>query len=264
MDCGGFCYAGEYYGAAPVAFHSHPDAELVFQAEGACTHYLEDGQEFVAAPGMVFAVAAGMPHRQTSHGEAHTIYVVCDTPFATPRLFPATGEPFVAQCFGAILDAWQNGRPGHRLIIDGLRTTLLRWLNDFASTTHDEKQRAMANPAIWRARDYIDAGFCEPIVMEKMARECGLSHSYLTAEFRRVFGETPQRYLLRKRLAMAARLLIDPQRNLKEIAIHCGFSGINYFSRCFHAAYRMTPSKYRAIHSERAPSGVLSESMPKS
>ena len=105
MDEKAFCYAGEYSGASPVAFHSHPAAELVFQAEGTCVPGLEDGREFVAAPGAVFAVPAGVAHRQASLCEARTVYVVGDTPFPTPRLFPVAGEPFVAGCFNAILDA---------------------------------------------------------------------------------------------------------------------------------------------------------------
>lgn len=250
MDEKAFCYAGEYSGASPVAFHSHPAAELVFQAEGTCVHGLEDGREFVAAPGAVFAVPAGVAHRQASLCEARTVYVVGDTPFPTPRLFPVAGEPFVAGCFHAILDAWQNGRPGHLLIIDGLRATLSRWLAEIPTCAAQEGGSAAVNPAVRRARDFLDANFREPIVLEKMARQCGLSHSHLTAEFRRFFGETPQRYLARKRLAMAARLLLDPRRPIKEIALCSGFSGTNYFTRSFHAAYRMTPSQYRAAHSD--------------
>lgn len=254
MDESVFCYAGEYSGAAPVAFHCHPAAELVFQAEGTCVHGLEDGREFVAPPGAVFAVPAGAPHRQFSRGEARTVYIVGDTPFPAPRLFPATGEPFVATCFRVILDVWQSGRPGHRVIIDGLRATLSRWLAEASAISTQEENNAVVSPAVRRARGFIDANFRGPVVMEKMARACGLSHSYLTAEFRRVFGETPQRYLARKRLALAARLLLDPRRPIKEIAICCGFSGTNYFTRSFHAAYRMTPSEYRAAHADGADS----------
>ena len=252
MDIGDFRYAGEYSGDTPVAFHVHPAAELVFQKEGVCTHHLENGREFVAAPGAVFAVPAGTMHRQTSHGEAGTIYIVGDLPLSRPRLFPAAGEPFVARCFREILDAWQNGRPGHLVIINGLRLTLLHWLQEVYAEVAEKKPTLLDTPAVRRARDYIDANFRRQFNVETMARECGLSHSYLTEKFRESFGETPQRYLSRKRLEMAKRLLIDPRRNIKEIAICCGFSGTNYFTRCFHAAYRMTPSEYRAAYADFA------------
>lgn len=57
------------------------------------------------------------------------------------------------------------------------------------------------NRRLLRARDAMDRGFAEPLDVPALARIAIMSPAHFIREFRRVFGETPHRYLQRGWLA---------------------------------------------------------------
>ena len=58
-----------------------------------------------------------------------------------------------------------------------------------------------------RAKDLADARYFEPLDVGHLARAAGLARAHFSREFRRAFGESPQAYLLTRRLERAAALL---------------------------------------------------------
>jgi AraC-like DNA-binding protein len=83
--------------------------------------------------------------------------------------------------------------------------------------------------------------------VERAARACGISTSYLSRLFRRFDHESPKRYLLRCRMAFAASLLLDPQLLVKEVAALAGYEDQYHFSRRFKAAYGQSPESFRRL-----------------
>ena len=112
-----------------------------------------------------------------------------------------------------------------------------------------------------RAKDLIDARYREALDVPTIARVAHLSPAHFSREFRRVFGETPHRYLLTRRLERAAALLRNTEWPVADICLAVGLSSIGSFTTSFRRAYGTSPSAYRAAHppSERArvPTCVL-------
>lgn len=76
-------------------------------------------------------------------------------------------------------------------------------------------------------------------------RELGLSRSHLRALFVAEFGTTPRRYLERRRLAAAERLLDHPGRSVKEVAVTLGFRHASHFCLWFKRLRGVRPTEAR-------------------
>jgi AraC-like DNA-binding protein len=97
-----------------------------------------------------------------------------------------------------------------------------------------------------RAKDLIDARYREPLDVPALARAARLSTAHFSREFRRVFGETPHRYLLTRRLERAAALLRNTDRTVADICITVGLRSVGSFTTSFGRAFGMSPTAYRA------------------
>ncbi len=98
--------------------------------------------------------------------------------------------------------------------------------------------------------DYISAHFAEPITIRKLAAVAGLSISQFDRRFRRAFGQTPSRFLIRYRLTRASQLLVRTDQIISRIAQETGFFDHSHFSREFRAMFGVSPGRYRKTHSE--------------
>ncbi len=101
------------------------------------------------------------------------------------------------------------------------------------------------NRRMLRARDTIDRSYATPLDVAALARVAHVSPAHFARQFRAVFGETPHRYLQRRRLERAMELLRDTDRPVTEICLDVGFAGLGTFSRTFRAVVGVPPSAYR-------------------
>ena len=80
----------------------------------------------------------------------------------------------------------------------------------------------------------------------------GFSRAHVNAEFKKYIGETPRRYLHRKRLQQAMQKLVsNPELSLAEVAAACGYSSQPLFNRHFRAATGQTPGQFRRAQHQR-------------
>lgn len=106
------------------------------------------------------------------------------------------------------------------------------------------------NRRLLRARDAIDRDFAKPLDVPALARVALMSPAHFSRRFRDTFGETPHRYLQRRRIERACALLRDTGTTVTEVALAVGFDSLGTFSRTFTAIIGRSPSRYRA---EAAP-----------
>jgi PAS domain S-box-containing protein len=83
------------------------------------------------------------------------------------------------------------------------------------------------------------------LTIESLASECGLSIRAMQRQFQRVFGLTPQEFLLKTRVAAACHLLRTTAQPLSEIAAECGFPDQSSFTQHFRRHVGVTPRRYR-------------------
>src|SRR5207302_8724987 len=97
-----------------------------------------------------------------------------------------------------------------------------------------------------RAKDVADARYVEPLGVDDLAGAAGLSRAHFSREFRRVFGESPHAYLLRRRRERAAALLRTTDRSVADICFSVGLRSVGSFTTSFTRSYGMPPTAYRA------------------
>src|SRR6266853_2141897 len=103
-----------------------------------------------------------------------------------------------------------------------------------------------SNRRLLRARDAMDRTYAQPLDVPSLARIAFVSEAHFTRTFRAAFGETPHRYLQRRRVERAMFLLRESDRSVTDICFEVGFNSLGTFSRTFHEIVRATPIAYRA------------------
>jgi AraC-like DNA-binding protein len=104
------------------------------------------------------------------------------------------------------------------------------------------------NRRLLRARDAMDRAYAEPLNVRTVAAVAHVSEAHFIRSFRSVFGETPHRYLQRRRVERSMFLLRETERSVTDICFDVGFSSPGTFSRTFREIVGETPSGYRAGH----------------
>ena len=112
-----------------------------------------------------------------------------------------------------------------------------------ARSIEDENRRML------RARDAMDRDYALPLDVPNLASLACVSEAHFIRTFKATFGETPHRYLQRRRVERAMYLLRTGDRSVTDICMDVGFSSLGTFSRTFRDIVGETPSRFR----ERGP-----------
>lgn len=107
-----------------------------------------------------------------------------------------------------------------------------------------------------RARDAIDRDYAKPLDIPALAGLAAVSEAHFIRTFRDTFGETPHRYLQRRRVERAMALLRNSDRSVTQICFDVGFTSLGTFSRTFRAIVGESPSSFR--HGAQVPRPVPS------
>ncbi|MGY1833048.1 helix-turn-helix domain-containing protein [Geodermatophilus sp. SYSU D01180] len=102
-----------------------------------------------------------------------------------------------------------------------------------------------SNRRMLRARDEMDRSYGEPLDVPALARIAHVSEAHFIRTFKETFGETPHRYLQRRRVERAMFLLRSTDRTVTDVCMAVGFSSLGTFSRVFTEVVGEPPSVYR-------------------
>lgn len=102
-----------------------------------------------------------------------------------------------------------------------------------------------SNRRMLRARDAMDRDYAKPLDIATLASIADVSEAHLIRTFRATFGETPHRYLQRRRVERAMFLLRETDRDVTEICLDVGFTSLGTFGRTFHEIVGESPTTYR-------------------
>jgi AraC-like DNA-binding protein len=104
---------------------------------------------------------------------------------------------------------------------------------------------AAAEETFLRCKGAIEAQAARLATLGDITKAVGLEASHLCRLFRRYQGLSPYQYLLHRKMALAAELLMDPTALVKEAASHVGFADPYHFSRCFKKVHRVAPRQFQ-------------------
>jgi AraC-like DNA-binding protein len=182
-------------------------------------------------------------------GEAVRAIVGRPTPLPFARQ-PVADRPllarFVSDAFGSTL--------AEPLARDALIVRLAEaLLAADPSLSQPGRPRRLDVAALARARAFLDSqrGIVRSADLERLA---GLSRFDLARQFRVLYGTSPYRYSLQRRLAFA-RAELATGRPLVEVALAAGFADQAHFTRLFAATYGLPPGRYAALHAPPGSAG---------
>jgi AraC-like DNA-binding protein len=102
-----------------------------------------------------------------------------------------------------------------------------------------------SNRRMLRSRDAMDRGYAEALDIPALARIAHVCPAHFIRTFRATFGETPHRYLQRRRVERAMFLLRETERSVTDICLAVGFGSLGTFSRTFREVTGESPTAYR-------------------
>ena len=102
----------------------------------------------------------------------------------------------------------------------------------------------LQSPNIVHAINYINSNFTEPISVRNIAKAANVSVNTLERHFNQALNISPLKYVRKKRLANAARLL-SAGCSVTEASEQSGFPDYSNFISVFKKTYGMTPLEYK-------------------
>src|SRR5713101_4015022 len=120
-------------------------------------------------------------------------------------------------------------------------SAILQGRDEAVSRAVEETNRRML-----RARDAIDRTYSQPLDVPYLAQVACVSDAHFIRTFRATFGETPHRYLQRRRVERAMFMLCETERSITDICFDVGFNSLGTFSRPFRDIVGVSPTEYRA------------------
>ena len=134
--------------------------------------------------------------------------------------------------------------PAHRTLLAA--TSFLRQQIDprFAGDIPDRNGRLLA----WqlrKVRSYVDCHIAERISVADLSALISLSGAHFSRAFRRTCKESPHAFVVRRRLELAARYLLETDAPISDIALRCGFADQAHLCRLFRRARGISPASWR-------------------
>jgi AraC family L-rhamnose operon transcriptional activator RhaR/AraC family L-rhamnose operon regulatory protein RhaS len=154
------------------------------------------------------------------------------------------------------------GRSGYRSAMLGLFMNLLCHLLRSYSAGVELSAKSEAEKGINNAVKYLNRHFLDPFVLGNLLKISAMSRSSFMSYFRTVTGYAPKQYVIRKRIAYAAKRITECKSSFTEIAMECGFHDSSHFSKAFKHVTGESPRAYRkrtAMHSDQESRWTLYE-----
>ncbi len=114
----------------------------------------------------------------------------------------------------------------------------------FSVNTKEYEQEA---PALQYIRSHYDGR----LTVEEIADAAGLNVQYFCRYFKKNTGKTVTEYINEIRINHAAKMLLESEDKIIDIAGQCGYDNVGYFIKRFRQCKGITPSDYRKGNREK-------------
>ena len=98
---------------------------------------------------------------------------------------------------------------------------------------------------------FMNSNYIMKVPIQQLAYMCGRSVSTFTREFKLIFNTTPHQWILKKRLQVAHKLLVETSKNISAVSLETGFEDLAHFSKAFKKEYGESPSGIKQKNNEK-------------
>lgn len=190
------------------------------------------------------------PHGYNSTGAVHhaTFKIRVHPRYAAmlghaPRIVRFEAEHLVAAKSAA--RSSQSGEPlGVHGVIAAATICLIHALRNRSFPAQATGSSPLSSHTFWGVLNEVIASPHADWTVGRLAQRCHLSAGHFTKTFLRVFGQTPQRFLLEARIWGAADRLNQSDASIKDVAQIMGYATVHSFSRAFKRVVGVSPAAY--------------------
>lgn len=244
--------------------HTHNFSEIVIIKSGRGRHIL-NGHVFNLFPGMFFVINEKDCHAYEEVADLHLINVLFKKPnsfqfvknidrflmLIKQNALKSQSHFFIDEKFDThinlVLKQLQNN-PFHnienQLLYEScfLQLLLLLIENSYTKIGEGSTENRVKQLLIWLNDNYAD-----DINWDSITEKFSLSLRTFHRSLLKLFNITPQKYLMKIRLADASYQLRYTDQSITQIAYRCGFNDSHYFTNCFKKEFNITPKKYKDL-----------------
>lgn len=260
----------------PMHQHRHHFYEIIWVLSGTAMH-VTDGFRHRIGPGEVMVIDPKRRHGYEDTESLNLINLLLD-----PSLFPAWEDAFselhgFQRLFVLSGDQWERKEYSNRLrLTEQDAEDLSEWINRMEAETHSDARESTVLAENWafqiigllsrrgdrllprsskphppasgvnRLFSWIEVHLEEPLRVEDLAREAGMSVRTLQRAFRQRAGSSPMAYLRERRMALAERLLRQPgDQTVADIGRQCGYADPTHFATAVKRHFGHSPRQLR-------------------
>ncbi len=243
-------YVGRHTLIHTVSRHAHESWEFVYCTYGSGAFRFDD-HILPYKSGEVVVIPPMLPHSNQSEQGFRNIHMNVLSPVLSlkePAVIKDDGNHFLLDAFNAAFFHFYSDRKEKTAFLSAYGSLIAQYLAAYQTV----RPRSEVVEAIERSilSGYADCDY----QLEAFLRALPFSYDYLRKLFQKELGVTPHKYLIDKRLQVAAEALVNSEDgaiSVADISLMCGFRDPLYFSKMFKKRYGVSPSSY--ARDKRAP-----------
>lgn len=254
-----------------IAAHWHRGIELSFTLTGSIDNFSIDDQHYTTNAGEILVVNTQVIHsidnyHQTEKDQAVSLifpynYVANLYPAINQQIIDindpdkfTTSQKIAYTRLQSLLTQFywvgSTETPTKNLQLQALVTEiLLLLLSDFTVEKPSEQQigerKVYATNRLQLITQYVNNHYQERISLGEIAQQCNISKEYLARFFKKQMEITVDTYINNVRAQHAHYELENSSKNLTQIALDNGFSGVRTMNRAFQNLFGLSASKIK-------------------
>jgi AraC-like DNA-binding protein/mannose-6-phosphate isomerase-like protein (cupin superfamily) len=235
--------------------HLHAQMEMIYVVEGSIEISLREKRR-ILTPGDFSLIFPNTVHSYANAGEkgSRMIIVISDPSWSGSWLNTLTkyepADPFLpatvlhADIPYAMRSLLRERSPAPPLEVCKayIQLILARAIPGMNLVRHSD---VMSTDTIYRVIRYTSENYNQPITLDKLASEMGISKYHLSRIFSTKLNTSFTDYLNGFRIGLAKNLLETSDMDILQICYSCGFESQRTFNRVFKYACGLTPRDYR-------------------
>ena len=111
-----------------------------------------------------------------------------------------------------------------------------------------DRRGGLAPWQLRRATEYMTEHLADPVRLQEIAEQTGLSPSRFGRAFKRSMGISPHRWQMKLRIVEAQEMLREGKRSQVDIALATGFAEQSHFARVFKDVVGVSPGVWQREH----------------
>lgn len=238
--------------------HIHMDCELIYIQSGSVEATV-DGITYTLVPGDVCLIMPHQVHSFKTLTHSETMLLIFDTKMvpclsSLPQtLIPMSPIIPIGDYTNEVLSLLQSlhtemQTAQNHWVINGYLQVIMGRIH--CATTYTEG-KLTSSSTLQLVLEYMSLHYYEPISLDTVAYDLGLSRSYISHIFNTQIGFSFNYYRNTLRIDFAKKLLLSAKPSITQIAYQCGFESLRSFNRVFKDLVGVSPSHYKKIPSKK-------------